>query len=191
MGTAAVESAARAGLLAGGAGTFQRSGGGHLWPGLLDSRRPDADTTNGRQRAQRQRAFVSASADLSFSKFCAAGAMPDDPSAGQNPPYGAAISYYLKSAPAGDVKLLIQDAAGQTVRTINGTKNAGVNRVTWDLRTEQTKEVRLRTSPAYAPEIRNGAEGWRLAPDGPRSTVLMPPGNYTVKLTVVALSRSN
>ena len=117
--------------------------------------------------------------------------MPDDPSAGQNPPYGAAISYYLKSAPTGDVKLVIQDANGQTVRTINGTKNVGVNRVTWDLRTEQTKEVRLRTSPAYAPEIRNGAEGWRLAPDGPRSSVLMPPGNYTVKLTVGALSRSN
>ncbi len=108
--------------------------------------------------------------------------MSDDPSAGQNPPYGAAISYYLKSAPAGDVKIVIQDANGQTVRTINGTKTVGINRVTWDLRNEQTKEVRLRNSPAYAPEIRNGAEGWRLAPDGSRSSVLMPPGNYTVKL---------
>jgi hypothetical protein len=70
------------------------------------------------------------------------------------------------------------------VRTINGTKTAGINRVNWDLRGEQSKEVRLRTSPAYAPEIRNGAEGWRVAPEGGRMSVLMPPGTYTVKLTV-------
>jgi photosystem II stability/assembly factor-like uncharacterized protein len=109
--------------------------------------------------------------------------MSDDPTAGQNPPYGAAISYYLKSAPAGDVKIRIEDAKGQTVRTLNGTKTAGINRVTWDLRGEQTKEVRLRLSPAYAPELRNGAEGWRLAPDGGRMSVLLPPGTYTVKLS--------
>jgi hypothetical protein len=107
-----------------------------------------------------------------------------DPTAGQNPAYGAAINYYLKAAPAGDVKIKIEDAQGQLVRTINGTKTPGVNRVNWDLRSELTKEVRLRTSPAYAPEVRNGAEGWRLAPEGGRMAVLMPPGTYTVKLTV-------
>jgi photosystem II stability/assembly factor-like uncharacterized protein len=107
-----------------------------------------------------------------------------DPTAGQNPAYGASISYYLKSAPGGDVKIRIEDAKGQTVRTLTGTKTAGMNRVTWDLRGEQTKEVRLRMSPAYAPEIRNGPDGWRLAPDGGRMSVLMPPGTYTVKLLV-------
>jgi len=110
--------------------------------------------------------------------------MSDDPTAGQNPPYGAAISYYLKSAPSGDVKVLVQDAKGQTVRTITGTKNAGINRVTWDLRGEQSKEVKLRTSPAYAAEIRPGADGWRALPEGGRVSVLLPPGSYTVKLTV-------
>jgi len=70
------------------------------------------------------------------------------------------------------------------VRTLTGTKTVGINRVNWDLRGEQTKEVRLRTSPAYAPEVRNGAEGWRLAPEGGRMSVLMPPGTYTVKLLV-------
>jgi len=108
----------------------------------------------------------------------------DDPAAGQNPPYGAAISYYLKSAPSGDVKVLILDANGQTVRTINGTKTPGINRVTWDLRSEQSKEVRLRTSPAYAPEIRLNAEGWRPLPEGGRMSLLLAPGTYTVKLTV-------
>jgi len=110
--------------------------------------------------------------------------MSDDPTVGQNPPYGAAISYYLKSAPSGDVKVLVQDAKGQTVRTITGTKNAGINRVTWDLRGEQSKEVKLRTSPAYAAEIRPGADGWRALPEGGRVSVLLPPGSYTVKLTV-------
>ncbi|HEY2971251.1 MAG TPA: hypothetical protein VGJ48_01945 [Pyrinomonadaceae bacterium] len=107
-----------------------------------------------------------------------------DPTAGQNPPYGASINYYLKAAPSSDVKILIEDAKGQTVRTLTGTKTAGINRVNWDLRGEQTKEVRLRTSPAYAPEIRNGAEGWRLAPEGGRMSLLLPPGTYTVKLLV-------
>jgi photosystem II stability/assembly factor-like uncharacterized protein len=107
----------------------------------------------------------------------------DDPTAGQNPPYGAMISYYLKSAPSGDVKIRIEDSKGQTVRALNGTKTAGLNRVVWDLRGEQSKEIRLRTSPAYAPEVRLGPEGWRPAPDGGRISILLPPGNYTVKLS--------
>src|SRR5262249_41059035 len=77
--------------------------------------------------------------------------MPEDPSAGQNPPYGAAINYYLKTAPAGDVRISIADAKGQTVRTLAGTKNVGLNRIVWNLEDEQTTEVHLRTSPAYAP----------------------------------------
>ena len=52
---------------------------------------------------------------------------------GENPPRGAAISYYLKSAPSGDVKIAIADATGRTLRTIDGTKRAGINRVTWNL----------------------------------------------------------
>src|SRR5216110_2174926 len=39
-------------------------------------------------------------------------ASADDPTAGQNPPYGAAINYYLKSAPRGDVSIKILDAQG-------------------------------------------------------------------------------
>jgi photosystem II stability/assembly factor-like uncharacterized protein len=110
--------------------------------------------------------------------------MSDDPSAGQNPPYGAAITYYLKSAPAGDVKIKIEDAKGQLIRTLNGTKNVGLNRVSWNLEGEPTTEVRMRTSPAYAPEITLGPDGTRNAPGAARMTILMPPGSYTVKLSV-------
>jgi photosystem II stability/assembly factor-like uncharacterized protein len=110
--------------------------------------------------------------------------MSDDPSPGQNPPYGAAISYYLKSAPSGEVKIRIEDAKGQTVRTINGSKNAGLNRVNWNLEGESITDVRMRTSPAYAPEVKVGPDGTRNAPGTGRLSILMPPGSYTVKLLV-------
>ena len=110
--------------------------------------------------------------------------MSDDPSAGQNPQYGAAITYYLKSAPSGDVKVKIEDAKGQLVRTLNATKNVGLNRITWNLEGEQTTEVRMRTSPEYAPDIKLGPDGTRNAPGAGRASILLPPGNYTVKLLV-------
>src|SRR4030095_6015746 len=116
--------------------------------------------------------------------------MSDDPAAGQNPPYGAAINYYLKSETAGDVKIRIEDTKGETVRTLTGTKSAGLNRVTWNLEGEQTREVRMRTSPAYAPEISVGADGTRSAPGAPRMSLLLPPGKYTVKLQVGNQERS-
>ena len=119
-----------------------------------------------------------------FRQITAPNAMTDDPTAGQNPPYGATINYWLKGAPTGDVTLTIQDAGGKTIRTLKGTKNAGLNRVWWDLRNDSTPAARLRTPPLYAPDVRLGAEGWRPAPGIGAILVLMPPGNYTVKLSV-------
>ena len=52
---------------------------------------------------------------------------------GENPERGTMISYYLKSAASGDVTITIADVNGRTVRTIDGTKDAGINRVNWDL----------------------------------------------------------
>ena len=108
--------------------------------------------------------------------------MNDDPTVGQNPAYGAAINYYLKSAPAGSVTLSVVDRQGRSVRTLNATKVAGVNRVMWDLRSEPTAEVKLRTSPLYAPEVGVGPQGWRSG--GGQISILQPPGTYTVKLSV-------
>ena len=42
--------------------------------------------------------------------------LPPDFPAGQNPPDGAMIDYYLQSAPSSPVTLEIKDSAGQTVR---------------------------------------------------------------------------
>jgi photosystem II stability/assembly factor-like uncharacterized protein len=52
---------------------------------------------------------------------------------GQNPAGGATISYYLRSAPSGDVKITILDMRGNVVRDMTGTKDAGINRVQWNL----------------------------------------------------------
>jgi hypothetical protein len=52
---------------------------------------------------------------------------------GENTPRGTAISYYLKTAATGDVKLSIVDGSGRTLCTSNGEKDAGINRVRWTL----------------------------------------------------------
>jgi photosystem II stability/assembly factor-like uncharacterized protein len=106
----------------------------------------------------------------------------DDPTLGENPKYGASINYYLKAAASGPVTLTILDQNGQLVRTLTGTGTAGLNRVQWDLRYAPTREVRLRTSPMYAPHVPLGPEGWRAAPNAQALSILAPPGSYTVKL---------
>jgi hypothetical protein len=51
-----------------------------------------------------------------------------------NPPAGAWINVYLKSAPQGSVTVTISDKAGKTVRTLRQRGDAGVNRFVWNLR---------------------------------------------------------
>ena len=52
---------------------------------------------------------------------------------GENPARGAALNYYLPAGVSGDVKLTIADATGRVIRTLDGTKNTGINRVMWNL----------------------------------------------------------
>ena len=107
----------------------------------------------------------------------------DDPTTGEDPQYGATLNYYLKAPAAQAPVLTILDAQGKTMRQITGTNVAGINRVTWDLRDEPGTEVRLRTSPMYAPYITVPPEG-RVAPGTARVALLVAPGMYTVRLTV-------
>jgi photosystem II stability/assembly factor-like uncharacterized protein len=119
-------------------------------------------------------------------RFITAPSTPySDPTVGENPPYGAAINYYLKSASAAPVKVTVMDKAGAVVRTLTGPGRAGFNRLHWDLRYEPTAELRMRTSPLLpAPHVVLGPESWR-PPTGGGATisVLAPPGTYTVKLS--------
>jgi photosystem II stability/assembly factor-like uncharacterized protein len=106
-----------------------------------------------------------------------------DPTAGQNPPYGASINYYLPSE-QDSVEIEILDDSGEIVRKLDDVhKEAGINRVWWNLRFDRSTEPRLRTSPQYAPWVKVGDEGWRSAPGLGRMSVMAPPGDYTVRLT--------
>lgn len=65
--------------------------------------------------------------------------MYSDPGfAGENPPYGAGITFYLKDKPgsADKLKLTIVNAEGKEVRALRVSPEKGINRVYWDLREE-------------------------------------------------------
>jgi photosystem II stability/assembly factor-like uncharacterized protein len=107
----------------------------------------------------------------------------DDPTVGENPEYGASINYWLASPAESEPKIEILDQSGSVLRTIEGPNHAGVSRVHWDLRDEPNDSIQLLTGVEYAPHIQVGPEG-RPAPGGSRISILRPPGEYTVRLTV-------
>ncbi len=82
--------------------------------------------------------------------------------------------------------LSILDGSNKVVRTMTVPGGAGLNRVYWDLRGEPTKQVRMRTNPLYGHELPLGEDGTRSPGGfgGGGLTILQPPGNYTVKLTI-------
>jgi photosystem II stability/assembly factor-like uncharacterized protein len=96
------------------------------------------------------------------------------PFAGANPPYGALITYYLKAKPEEktEVKLEILDGAGKVVRAFEKPpREAGLNRLAWDLRYEPAKARR----PPTEAEIEFG-----FGPRGPQAA----PGVYKARLSV-------
>jgi hypothetical protein len=141
-----------------------------------------------------------------FRNVAGSSGTPNDPCTGQNPDYGASISYYLKAELKEDVVITILDEKGKIVRTIKTEKQedlgladgssqaakpfkvpkqAGINRIWWDLRYDWTKMIKLRTKPIGQDHVELGDRGWRPFPRGSRgSGPLAPPGVYTVKLAV-------
>jgi hypothetical protein len=93
---------------------------------------------------------------------------------GDNAPRGAAINYYLKSAaggPGDTVKISIADVNGRVIRTLDGPKTAGINRVTWNL--------------APAPPAGQAAGGFGGGGGGGRGGGgAVEPGTYIVTLDV-------
>jgi photosystem II stability/assembly factor-like uncharacterized protein len=101
---------------------------------------------------------------------------------GANPQPGTAISYYLKSPPSGDVKITVSDYSGKVIRNFTGTKDAGINRVQWNLRGDPPPR------PASLPPALRGLGGggggfgglaalFNLGPP-------VEPGTFTVKVSV-------
>jgi hypothetical protein len=85
---------------------------------------------------------------------------------GENAPRGAAISYYLKVPSGDDVKITIADITGRVLRNLQGTKNAGINRVWWNL----------------APNAPEGGRGFGGFGGGRGGVAAVEPGTYTVTL---------
>lgn len=92
---------------------------------------------------------------------------------GENAPRGTYISYHLRAAAAGDVRITISDITGRTIRTLTGTKDAGINRVLWNL--------------SAAPAAGAGGFGGGGGGGGPAAVA---PGMYKVTLQVGSLTLS-
>lgn len=90
---------------------------------------------------------------------------------GENAPTGSAIHYWLSEATSGDVSISIANAlTGDVFRTMEGTGEAGMNRVQWN----------QRSNPPPAGPGRGGRGGGRRGRQGQ----LAQPGVYNVTLTV-------
>ena len=115
--------------------------------------------------------------------------------AGENPPAGALIYYYLKASPKDDIKLEILDAQGTVIDTYSSAqkaaegpsewpdvqkpndvlpKDAGLNRFAWSLRYKDPTPI---PGTFYETD---------LPPKGPMAL----PGNYQVRLTVAGKSQT-
>jgi hypothetical protein len=90
---------------------------------------------------------------------------------GESKEVGATISYYLGEEPEenGTVEITIEDSSGDQVRTLEGTKNVGLNRVSWAL--------------DYDPLGEEPRRGGGFGPSTPTLRVL--PGSYTVRLSAL------
>lgn len=101
---------------------------------------------------------------------------------GQNPPNGAIINYYLKSAAKDPVAITISDANGRLIRELrNPPRDSGVNRAVWDLRYEGPRQPAdtgggQRRPPGASEEDEYG--GRFAVTLGPYVT----PGDYTATL---------
>ncbi len=96
------------------------------------------------------------------------------PFARPNPAYGAPITYYLKSR--GAAKLEILDASGKVIRDLGSIpQEAGLNRVTWDLRFQGPRARRAQGGD-------DDSGGFRFPSVGPQ----VLPGKYTVRLTAAS-----
>jgi hypothetical protein len=113
-----------------------------------------------------------------------------------NPPAGAWINVYLKSAPQGTVTVTISDKAGKTVRTLRQRGDAGVNRLVWNLRYDAPAAAPGGPSTGSGQGGRGGGAAGAGAPadeapaggrfGGGNQGPAVLPGDYTVKVNAGA-----
>jgi photosystem II stability/assembly factor-like uncharacterized protein len=116
---------------------------------------------------------------------------PRHKGAGENPPRGAAIYYFLKARPKGDLTLDVLDASGRLVRRLTSVPPPKDD----DPESEEDEETRLKKALPTEPGVQRAV--WNLAREGakkiaqarldsgdPEHGPLVPPGTYTARLTV-------
>jgi photosystem II stability/assembly factor-like uncharacterized protein len=136
--------------------------------------------------------------------------LPPETPAGANPPDGAIVDYFLKSEPAGDIKLSISDAQNHLVREYTDvaptfdkalantpeywfapptalSKKAGLNRFVWDLRYPPMKTMRYSYYGNTLDYIEYTLSDHAIPGEFPREPQPGPfvvPGEYSLALTV-------
>ncbi len=107
--------------------------------------------------------------------------------AGENPPEGVMIDYYLKQPPSGEATLTILDAKGEEIRRFSSQADddlwmpadAGMNRFVWDMRYPNAREL----PPDGA--ILDLTSQSLLRREYPRAQApTAPPGRYGTRLSV-------
>jgi len=107
----------------------------------------------------------------------------DDPSEGQDPPYGVSLNYWLNQEVKDSVHFKIINAAGDTVRTLHAAPKPGLNRLWWNLLDDSGKKLMMHTPPLFADWVPMGKAGTRPVHLGP-AALLVPPGDYQVAMMV-------
>jgi photosystem II stability/assembly factor-like uncharacterized protein len=105
---------------------------------------------------------------------------------GENPPYGADLNFSLPAADA-HASISILDSKGETVRKLEVKGRPGINRVWWDLRSENGRMPHMLVAPPDAPWVKNGPKGYHILtgimiPRVVRGPLVLP-GTYKVQLT--------
>lgn len=104
---------------------------------------------------------------------------------GENPPYGADVNFY---SPAADphASISITDAGGMAIRRLMVNAKPGINRVWWDLRTENGRMPHMLVPPPDATWVQNGPKGYHILtgimiPSEVRGAFVLP-GTYKIQL---------
>ena len=136
--------------------------------------------------------------------------LPPEVPSGQNPPDGAIIYYFLKSAPSAGIKLEIHDSQGNLVRRFSSAtpqpdaviknvpdywfgppiqlpRNPGLNRFAWDLRYDPPPALQYSYYGNQLDYLEYTLSFHAIPGETPREQVLgplVPPGSYEVVLSV-------
>src|SRR6476620_6163004 len=65
-----------------------------------------------------------------------------------NPPYGADIVYRLGAASAGGARLIVSDAAGDTLANLTGPGAVGVHHVNWNFQQAAQRRAPVEQTPS-------------------------------------------